>query len=221
MTEEELKARIKLLDDPIPLYAVTEPGAEGGRLLEVTKVVAWACAACRSIVGSREQAVACYTCRPTTCEKCGVLGEPQSGRLCRPCHRARADAREEEALEKAEQIPEHLYSGPVWWDGDYYASAETLVDHFDSLEQPCPPRVWASTRHVLRLDADQLLEGLVHDLGPFDGDWDGPEPVAADELRAAIEAWNAKQTGEWWTEDNKRAVVLSPREPGPEEDEAC
>ena len=174
-----------------------------------TKVVAFACGACRIVAPSRPLAISC--CAPRACETCGA--EPPARWLkCAPC-RARLDAERERALfDAATKVPlaeydhEMVCTEPYGGD-DSYVATEDWDDEGEEQDWAwaCVPLPWP------RLDADDILYSAL------EGDFpeDARERLDATGLQKLLDEWIAAQgDSRCYIADRTRVVVFPPTIPG-------
>jgi len=180
------------------------------------EVVAYACGECGEVVGSVRihgdgaEKVAATHCTMPTCNRCGKPRDKRGYLNCEECRAILDEEKERAQFEKAEKVPSNKYSGPVYWEDGVGAGHDGFFEDLDDLDDWCeqeehalPPYVWACDEHHPSLDVDQLCEQALDDT------YDGCELDAVEELTAAVEAWNAKQTARIWEPDFRRAVVLT------------
>ena len=114
-------------------------------------------------------------------------------------------------------VKEADYSGPVYYSDRYYADLESLRDELAvqgyKLDDDC--KVFACDVERFQLDCDEIVEREFNDfVENMEDEFYTPNKVSGlDELKAAIEAFNAKQTFERW-EDNGTRIELELGEKG-------
>jgi hypothetical protein len=160
----------------------------------------FACGACGRVytcgAPSHEYATSC--CVPRKCRYCdAIVGKGPGGILaCVAC-------RERRLYERATKVPARDWPGPVFVDDRFFRDVDELLDCYDGDDEDRPAFAWAAVQVAApRLDVDVILDGL-RDEAPED--W---EPEGVEDLRAAVDAWNAIQSSDWWQDDTGTAVVL-------------
>lgn len=150
----------------------------------------WCCGKCRKLVlsplwsassdrpkSTREAAELC--CDPygrMYCFGCDAICMNVQHGKCKLCRdregeerRQKADAREAELLEKAEDVSAS-YDGPVYYDGlsgdwgeGFFSDVETLVDRLHDEEADRPEFVFCCKPIVKELDIESAIENLCQD----------------------------------------------------------
>ena len=175
----------------------------------------WCCGVCLCAAIDRAAAEQCCTCL-----YCGKeVGIERGYRPSRhgECHRAHLDLQERERMDQA--VEDREYHGPFLLGDQYHADMGEVVDylegHHDSVDD-WPEFIYAckETKPCLVLDLDDL-QHKIEDLWE-DCDWGDFQGV--DELKAALDAFNAANAERaTYHEDHRRKVrVPRPKEGGGE-----
>lgn len=166
------------------------------------------CGKCRHVASSKESAEEC--CAPPKCKTCGEVSENRHLE-CRKCTEARFEREERERFEKAEKVDGSKYAGWVYADNlsnhnnGYFESIEEIFDLY--AEDEWPEYVWCCDEvQFVCASFDDAIEGCF-DRAPED--WDSDELEGVDELKAAIEKFNAANAKlKSYHPDYSRAIVL-------------
>ena len=132
-------------------------------------------------------------------------------------HEQRLVRTERDHFDRATKVDAVNYEGWVFWpyrgpqDG-FFHSVEDLRNYCSSSEEDLPKFVWACTKEIFRLNADQILDDATQDHHD-----DARGEISASEevrLQAFLDEWSAAQNIVSWHEDRSRAVMLkvSPNE---------
>jgi hypothetical protein len=168
----------------------------------------FACGACGlHWAGPDAKKIAVWHCARRGCRYCGA----DLGRNSRTASTACGACWELRLWEKATKVLETNYDGPLTNGDRFWSDVEDALDWFECEEMEAPDWLWAVDVEPVCVDADHIIDSVASGGLPSD-----LELEAVDELREAIEKWNAKQGAAIWHPDYKRVVVLRhPQQEGP------
>lgn len=178
------------------------------------------CSECRTVAapGNYDLSVKCCTCydcgEPLPKDERIPYAEGKGKALYhRECERKRRMARDAEALEKAELVPD--YDGPVYCEGrrgsygdGYFADVSELAEDLDDDDdQSCRPEFAFCCKEIpfRGVSAQSLIESACDDM-----DEDAGERVEGiEDLEKACDAFNLANKGLIsWSEDRKHKVAV-------------
>jgi hypothetical protein len=176
-----------------------------------TKVVAWFCTTCGRVFNSKDDAEKCPKCCEWACEDCGKKCTAFQW-YCTSCITKHRYQRERKQLmECTNVIPWEEYPSDqgVVWEDEYFQCLQDVEDHCEYHGLELPQRVWATEPLPFMLNTDDILDHAFEEWsdGAEDAErrWDGET-----ELRAAIDAFNQKNSGMLlYYETNKTVVDLT------------
>lgn len=183
------------------------------------KAVAYACGTCGTVQGgkhhglahAKEAAVRCCLWRDR-CNGCGREIERQQS-TCIECRSRQSWERTRDRARKAKIIEDRgepvccEQSGGEWGEG-YSSSVEAHLDYWadDHLGRSTPPPfVFATTPCTPQVDQQQIDESMMDELHE---DFEITDLPGHDELCAAVETFNSRQTPASYMVDYTRVIVL-------------
>lgn len=153
----------------------------------------WFCSGCHIVARTQAEAQRCCN---TPCTLCGKRLDDKRRTAHPECIEARRTAREADQRAKAEVVTD--YDGWVYCEGwgkdGYLSSLDELLDEIadDGAEKDRPSYAWACKEQPFnKLDAEECFERVTDD--SFEGAYD--QLSGMDELRAAVDAFNAANVG--------------------------
>lgn len=166
------------------------------------------CSECKRVAHSKQLAEQC--CTPPVCRICGKETSQKYRLICRPCKIIKDENKEAARFEKAEKITS--WDGPVFLDGagyneGYFPDFAELADWIDGEESELPRYyVWTCiSLPICHLNCDKIIENATQDAYE---DWDTDSLMGVDELRSAMEAFNAKNASQVYWEPNYKVALL-------------
>jgi len=166
---------------------------------------------------ARRVAEAC--CEPRLCGACDPAkpGGPAFARkgylTCDDCWTKNEARREQERIDKAEQLTVAQCTYPVVYnDDDFFDNVEDLLEHLhhncDLEDDDYPVVAWCCNQVAPQLDIEAVIDHFHENLELADGVEFNTVVQDLPALRAALAAWNEKQKPTLYVPSDKRCVII-------------
>lgn len=183
---------------------------------------AWYCTECRCVAATKSAAEQCCDYR---CNECGVK-TPKYILQCDACRKKASIAREQARFDKAKHYTVKdcpadvaLYDDNETW---YHDLDHAMSDLGEDLNKGEERVLWLCEKRTPHIDEDVFEHGRLSEMWELHEDAD-PEDFCEglDELRAAVDAFNAKQKPTMSFPTYAACVVITYEDLGIEEEEAA